>query len=187
MNEVKLGLLIKGDQQKDAIHIAVAPVIADQPLEPGAHVGLIRQGSDHAGLVKNPIGIVDPFLKKAVKQGERFWLFLYPNTVTSLRHEWTHPAFDSAPVPVVEELSAKVAASMAWLQEYASSINVTVDYVIAEATGNGDDCITADGVDQHGWDYEGGSLDDFWHHIEAVTGKTFSERRRESVIFSCSC
>ncbi|MFO0822607.1 MAG: hypothetical protein U0792_05710 [Gemmataceae bacterium] len=40
-----------------------------------------------------PVGIVDPFLREAVRPGQRFWLFMYPNTVTTLRHEWTHPAY----------------------------------------------------------------------------------------------
>lgn len=93
----KLGEIIIGDAKRDAIHIAVAPVIAGQRLQPGDHVSLTKDQYKHATLL-NPddsVGIVDPFLKGAVLEGEMFWLFLYPNTVTSLRHVWTHPAFNS--------------------------------------------------------------------------------------------
>jgi hypothetical protein len=91
----QLGKLIDGDERRDAVHIAVAPVVAAATLTPGQHVGLI-DGS-RAGPCDNPIGVVDPFLKADVQEGQRFWLFLYPNTVTSLRHVWTHPAFVAKP------------------------------------------------------------------------------------------
>jgi hypothetical protein len=91
----QLGKLIEdGDRRRDAIHIAVAPVTAAGPLHPGQHVGLLH--ADDAELVgpcDSPIGIVDPFLAAPVEPGQRFWLFLYPNTITSLRHAWSHPAF----------------------------------------------------------------------------------------------
>ena len=38
--DVKLGSLIDGPAQRDAIHIAVAPVVAGEPLLPGQHGGL---------------------------------------------------------------------------------------------------------------------------------------------------
>lgn len=89
-----LGELCTDEARRDAIHIAVAPVIAGQRLNPGNHVGLV-DGVARVGLPPgiSSIGVVDPFLGNAVEVGQRFWLFLYPNTVTSLRHVWTHPSF----------------------------------------------------------------------------------------------
>lgn len=98
MNGPQLGKVIEGPAGRDAIHVAVAPVVAGVFLEPGQHVGLFADGT--AKPTKPHIGIVDPFLTQPVEKGERFWLFLYPNTVTSLRHVWTHPAFaPKAPTP----------------------------------------------------------------------------------------
>jgi hypothetical protein len=91
----RLGCLITdGDRRRDAVHVAVAPVTAAGRLVPGQHVGFVHAGdTERVGASENPLGIVDPFLREGVQQGQRFWLFLYPNTVTSLRHVWTHPAF----------------------------------------------------------------------------------------------
>jgi hypothetical protein len=83
---MKLGEIITGDEKRDAIHIAVAPVTASVKLYPGERVGVDGKNLPH-------VGIVDPFLNGPVLPGQKFWLFLFPNTVTSLRHEWTHPAF----------------------------------------------------------------------------------------------
>jgi hypothetical protein len=86
-----LGATPGEDARRDAVHVAVAPMVAAERLLPGQHVGLLEDG--RAGVAEELIGIVDPFLTEAVRPGQRFWLFLYPETITSLRHVWTHPAF----------------------------------------------------------------------------------------------
>jgi hypothetical protein len=92
MSDIILGKLIPeaGPRHKDAIHMAVVSVVAGSTLAPGMRVGFITGGavSDEC---KTPIGIVDPFLDHNVKEGESFWLCMFPKTVTNLRHEWTHP------------------------------------------------------------------------------------------------
>jgi hypothetical protein len=95
MDNLKLGEIITTPQQRDAIHVAVVPVTAGETLMPGDRVKFGFGDPDIAiRSLSKGIGIVDPFLSVAVKAGERFWLFLYPGTVTSIRHDWTHPAFE---------------------------------------------------------------------------------------------
>lgn len=96
----KIGKLIGPDERRDAIHIAVAPVKAGEHLSPGRLVVLDGNGKAMGapGLGISPIGVVDPFLPQiVVKPGEYFWLFLFPETVTGMRHHWEHPAFDDKP------------------------------------------------------------------------------------------
>src|SRR5688572_7679973 len=102
----RLGQLIEdGDRRRDAIHIAVAPVTAAERLAPGQHVGFVRERDlELVGSCDNPLGVVDPFLTEEVEAGQRFWLFLYPGTVTSLRHIWTHPAFTAAANAIKEKV-----------------------------------------------------------------------------------
>lgn len=78
MSEVKIGELVPVGQGRDAVHVAIIPMVAYRTMRPGERLNN---------------GIVDPFLTRDVCPGERYWLCLYPNTVTSLRHVWTHPAF----------------------------------------------------------------------------------------------
>lgn len=90
-HEVKLGELITGQECRDAILIAVAPIVAGEDLQPGQHVR-VEDGNAFASN-ESAVGVVDPFLREWVRSGQQFWLCLYPRTITSLRHEWSHPAF----------------------------------------------------------------------------------------------
>jgi uncharacterized protein (TIGR02996 family) len=108
-NGPQLGKLIEGgDDRRDAIHIAVAPGTAAARLAPGQHVGFARDGDTETfGPSPTPIGIVDPFLSRLVDPGERFWVFLYPGTITGLRHVWTHPAFEAAPAVAMDTATSE--------------------------------------------------------------------------------
>ena len=80
-----LGTIIDDTQKRDAIHLAVEPIVSvDDWLKPGDHVGLVEGGA--SANAKKFIGIVDPFLNEPVARGEWFWLVVYPRVINSLRH-----------------------------------------------------------------------------------------------------
>lgn len=94
---------------RDAVHVALAPVEADCEMAPGDRV-FLRDGKAIAWCDDSdpaPIGIVDPFLDQRhnVQKGQRFWLFLFPGTITGLRHQWTHPAFARKAPSIAQETS----------------------------------------------------------------------------------
>ena len=153
-----IGSIIEGDAHRDAIHVAVAPCVAGEDLEPGTRVGFSEDGTVNEWK-NNSVGIVDPFLRKTVKKGQKFWLFLYPGTALNLRHEWDNPHFrqpESNP-------------SMIWLGEYATAHHMTLQDLLAGVKryieSNCDDAT----LDDDFKDYE--VPDIFWHHYQAVTGQ----------------
>ena len=56
MSEIKLGALIEGEQARDAIHVAVVPMVAAEMLRPGQMVGVVSSGA--AGPSSEVVGIV---------------------------------------------------------------------------------------------------------------------------------
>lgn len=97
MEQAKLGQLITSPVGRDAIHIAIAPVTAGEDLNPSERVILDKNGEAFGRHVGGPppVGIVDPFLEDCVLKGQRFYLCLFPGTITSLRHVWSHPSFQT--------------------------------------------------------------------------------------------
>lgn len=190
-DNLELGKIITTDQHRDAIHIAVAPVVAYGKLAPGQDIGFLEAGNTEkvTAVCEKPIGIVDPFLKRCVLDGERFWMFLYPYTITSLRHDWTHPDFAEI-VPVVAASISKE-ASEAWLRNFCETADCpdyeTIMEILTDGeTGSGYHRCYLDGEYIHigGSDAHGEIPPEFWVHAEIVTGKKFSER---ATYFSCSC
>ncbi len=80
-----LGKLAPENAERDAVHIAVAPVIAGMALVPGDKV-LLRDEKAFYCKSKDSIGIADPFFPsgEVIPKGKRFWLFLNPGSITYL-------------------------------------------------------------------------------------------------------
>lgn len=175
MSDTKLGQLVALDQKRDAIHIAIAPVVAAEILKPGEHVGIYADGTA-SGLIE-PIGIVDPFLNRPVQKGEKFWLCLYQQTVTGMRHQWSHPSFvEDAEVSVRPTASNR---SRVWLFDYAKQIDLTYERLMDGAK----EWIECGEYVCDGGRFEGVSVpDEFWEHYKNVTGQ-----EGFGSFFTCSC
>lgn len=191
MSDLPLGKIIEGEQHRDAIHVAVAPVTAACSLSPGQHVGFVEGSTELMEAVaegprgfqnKPAIGIVDPFLTVRVMKGDRFWLFLYPQTITSLRHDWTHPAFEKAAAPVDDK-----AASEKWLRDYAEKFpGWSLERMLESAA---DKLQGGYGQNSH-TDIPNGAFDElpaFWRHYEIVTGQKVNSVAHDELPFYCSC
>ena len=196
MADPQFGRLVPADfpDERDAIHIACAAVYATEDLNPGDHVGFVDKRQDHMGRSElAPVGVVDCFLPRPVKKGERFWVFLYPGTIKSLRHSWTHPSFDVRQqlIRALEETPAKRR-----MKAFAESFNrdgedcdgtpytkVTFEELIDRATAYVND---VEFWSKNGC-FKGQYLyDEFWDDFEQLTGLTVPEDDRYS-FSSCSC
>lgn len=189
-----LGTIIGDGAGRDAIHIAVEPCIAAELLVAADHVYL---DGGKAWLVDDScpgrgIGIVDPFLAVRCQPGERFWLLVYPRTITSLRHVWAHPAFADAE-PAKSDCPDK-AVSEKWLREVCERVadEELYDQIVKAVANKGtylEDGYFGASVDHgtitvRGRDAYGEIPQGFWYHLGVVTGKDFSE---VGGYFSCSC
>lgn len=124
MSEIELGQPISGPAYRDAVHVAVIPVTAGQRLHAGERVSIV-DGAAFAS-ERNAVGIVDPFLQQPLEMGQSFWLFLLPNTITGMRHQWAHPAFPDEQFDV----PAQNTADKVWLTLKAESFGWTYDRLI---------------------------------------------------------
>lgn len=100
-----LGMIHYKPEARDAIHLAVEPVVAACNLDAGQSIGIINGKAYPAGslpFIGQPRvpyhGIVDPFLPSKggqydVQEGQSFWFIMAPRMVQSLRHVWEHPDF----------------------------------------------------------------------------------------------
>lgn len=176
-----VGELLTSDQPRDAIHIAVASVVAATKLDPGQSIGFIdRDNTTEVGPCEHAmsVGIVDPFLTQRVHEGQRFWMFLHPNTITSLRHNWTHPAFGGNH----EQEKAKNASEL-WMANFANGFGVPMEDMV----NAGHNWLSTGSHYCEGGTFEGETVpDEYWDHFQIITGKKVPGHDRQS-FFTCSC
>lgn len=191
-HNIELGRLIYGYRERDAVHFAVVPVIASEPLVRGQRVKLTRDTKDHVSPAETNdyIGIVDPFLyREEVERGCKFFMVLKPGSVTSMRHHWNSPDFSAA---------TDAESSERWLRNFIESSDMP-EYDVVMAAAVGDPVSDIDGYGRaysvHGSGEDSYLLfngrdahceipDEFWDHVEMVTGRRVPVRVSS---FSCSC
>lgn len=180
--QLGLGEIISANKQfdRDAIHIAVVPVIAGELLHAGAKVKVIDKGTTALQTDYNPVGVVDPFLTVNVRKGQRFWLFLNPGSITSLRHHWNHPKFKEVVSETIPDnsYSSTQLKSMQWLERFAEeevrrSYNEMMQ-AVNDYVKNGESVIWL------------GLTDEFCEHYAVVTGIELNEALDDS-FYSCDC
>ncbi len=182
MSDTVLGEVPEVEGARDAIHIAVIAVKAGSLLMPGSSVS-IRDGVgviDHV----NTLGIVDPYRTSPIKKGDMFWLCLLPNTVTGMKHHWTHPAFSEDTVAHETDKYTKAGAE-AWLREQCPGLGLTFEELIDPDSPlvKGDWLITE--MNQSAQDLWYEIEKEFWGYYFAYTGRHVDYDDRGH--FSCSC
>jgi hypothetical protein len=182
-----IGRLVEGEQHRDAIHVAIVPVTAGERLHPGQHIGVENGVAWFQKVDTQAIGIVDPFFSGPVLKGERFWLFLYPGSITSLRHVWTHPALSDEIGAAKPQQASGKEASEKWMRAWA------VQHMGDDYYGEGprdEDAAYASAI----YAGENNSVgpyeeardhidNEWWEHWETITG----QEGDRSAYFSCAC
>ena len=170
------------------MHVAVAPVTAANELHPGERIGFVDGSTERVSTFSgNHIGIVDPFLQTSVKPEQQFWMWLNPGSITSLRHDWTHPAFEPQ-ADVATGIDALRLASEKWMRAWA--VEHTPGNYYGESEEIDEDVAYEFAIDAgretHIGPYEDARDhidDEWWDHWQNITG----ENPHRGSYFSCSC
>lgn len=93
---------------RDAIHVAVVSLRSSADMNPGQAVTWHEKGISvkPCSITDVEIGIVNPFIRGGVGRFENVWIMLFPNSVTGMTHNWSHPEFDE--VSIDRELAESI-------------------------------------------------------------------------------
>ena len=175
-----MGRIHKTDLGRDAVHVAVLSCTATNRMPPGAkvvvsHGNYVRTALTH----ETAVGVIDPFIKtRAIEPGWRVWVFLYPNTITGLKHQWSHPVIDNLQPPDL---------SMKWIEKFASAISQSYPALMdaAQRYGQNGDWTSDNNENYKNVDYHVWAV--FWRHFSIVTGEELRPNLSNSCPYTCSC
>ncbi len=181
------GTVFDTDMPRDAVHVACISGQAQERLQPGQHVGYKNGVITTVG---DKIGIIDPFIIGPIKFGERCWIFIYPRTVTGLRHAWEHPDIKSKESDVEEDPKwdpSKPWESPAGAAEYIAREAINVGVSVPRLMDGARNWITT-GQGMYMGEREEWLMDEekFWKAYETVSGQKVREDQYES-FFRCAC
>lgn len=186
-NTPLLGKLVRTkDSERDAIHIAIISVTADCPLKPGTDVAVATRDDDFFAVVEgDKVGIVDPFLKKEVKKGERFYLLLYPNTVTSLKHSWEHPGIKEIQKPEDKTKERAKKDLMEFAEDNRISYQELLDILYEAHTEDYYNCGDREDL-QDALNSRKNSLFESWSIVTGIKSR-FNDDGDADIYFGCAC
>lgn len=170
-----IGKVHEGPLGRDAVHVAVVQVVAPTTLYPGKLVNA------EGGLRAPFVGIVDPFLRAPVLKRQRCWIMLFPGSITSLRHKWTHPAFEFYEKTISDSALAEAHEYMRRIV-YEGEVSLQ-ELLSPELPGTDDLCFQSSSVSEE----LNSSGAEFWRHYETLTGRSVSPEKRQNTWFRCSC
>jgi hypothetical protein len=188
--DIGVGKLLKHEQGRDAIHVAVLVVKTGERLQPGERV---RVADGVAFSNAHGPGIIDPFLPESVGKGKKCWMFLNPGSISSLRHDWTHPQIvERTKDEILEEdtaaaqaLSARKEAAMDRLRTHAAQCGKSYDHLVetvAEALDSG----SGHGGDDAQANYMNNNAKELLDDVALVLDRK-PHAAPGDVYFSCTC
>lgn len=177
-----LGKALYGEKFRDAIHVAIAPVTVTEDMPAGSPVRFVGENTEQVCKAEpdDAVGVIDPFLYSTAYKGGRFWLFLFPGTITSLRHDWTHPSFGQS---TRQEAQAWVEAFAAELDYTYNRLMTAADLWVETASQWGSGEYEMDNSERYK-DVHHSKWSIFWQHYETLRGK---KPKHATSFFTCSC
>lgn len=191
---------------RDAVHVAVFSAFSTETLFGGQPVSIVSEEGKDMRVSRNgtSVGIVDPFFLKTIEPGKRFWVYLYPRTITALSHRWSHPAFENMQSDGTAQIYVTPAMKLEaeeWLRAFCHRSDCpSYEYLVevSEKIAAGMTEEWQPHEENNGWSYHDDYLhfggrdahsdipEEFWTHMEMVVGRQIFKGTKPSY-FSCSC